>query len=86
MKRMLCTNKVKDYDLWKPIFDENSAAAQQAGLELENLWRDMEDSNQVFFILKVHDVDAARKFISDPAAAEAGQRSGVIDGECWFVE
>ena len=86
MKRMICRNVVKDFDAWKAIFDENLEAAQAAGLNLENLWRSIDDPNEVFFIFTVEDVDAAKAFTSDPAAAEAGERSGVIDGNCWMVE
>ena len=83
---MLCRNEVKDFDVWKPIFDQELDAAGDAGFVLEKLWRSIDDPNEVFFVFSIADVALAKKFISDPSAAEAGERSGVIDGDCWFVE
>ncbi len=86
MKRMLVRNKVKDFDVWKTIFDEQLAAAGEHGLKLENLWRVVDDPNNVFFIFTIDDLDRAHAFLNAPSSAEAGERSGVIDGEFWIVE
>lgn len=86
MKRMIVRNRVKDFATWKSVFDENLGAARKAGLALENLWRAIDDPNDVFFIFTVDDLAAAKAFLSAPAAAESGKRSGVIDGDCWIVE
>ncbi len=86
MIRLICRNKVEDFANWKSIFDSHSDAHRQAGLLLEHLWRDLEDANQVFFIFAVADIAQAKAFISAPGAKESGQRSGVRDGNYWFVE
>ena len=86
MVRMICRNKVKDFLVWKSVFEENLPAARDAGLELETLWRGLDDGDEVFFNFKVPDLDGARAFIADPAAADAGERSGVIDGNWWLVK
>ncbi len=86
MKRMIVRNRVKDFDAWKSVFDENLGAAQEAGLGLENLWRSLDDPNDVFFIFTVSDLEAAKGFLAAPSSAEAGERAGVIDGEVWIVE
>jgi hypothetical protein len=83
---MLCRNRVKDYDTWRSIFDSNAAAQRAAGLELAHLWRDTEDPNNVFFVLKVADRKKAEAFISAPEAAETERISGVLDGEYRFLE
>ena len=83
---MLVRNKVQDFDTWKPIFDEQLAAAGDHGAKLENLWQNIDDPNEVFFIFTLEDIDRAYAFLNDPASAEAGQRSGVIDGAFWIVE
>ena len=86
MKRMIVRNRVKDFDHWKRVFDEQAEAGCAAGLELENLWQNAEDANEVFFIFTVADVDRAMAYVSDPASAEVGERAGVVDGELWIVE
>lgn len=83
---MLCRNRVADFGKWKKVFDANTPAARDSGLRLVNLWRDMEEPDNVFFLFEVSDTDKAREFIGSPAAAESGRVSGVLDGEYHFLE
>ena len=83
---MLCRNRVEDYARWRVVFDSHKEAHQSSGLRLIEMWRDLEDPNNIFFSLEVTDLASAREFISTPEAAEAGEVSGVIDGEAHFVE
>jgi len=86
MTYMLWRNRVADFSTWKAVFDSHLEAHQDVGLGLINLWRSTEDPNDIFFMFEVADTDRARAFISDPSSAEAGEASGVIDGEIHFVE
>jgi len=85
MIAMLCRNRVADFEEWKAVFDAQTDACRAAGLRLRNLWRNVEDPNNVFFLFEVESVDKARAFISDPEAADVGAASGVLDGECHFL-
>jgi hypothetical protein len=86
MTNLLCRNRVRDFSQWKAVFASHAQAHRDAGLQLRSLWRDVEDPNNVFFLFEVTDADLARAFISNPAAAEAGAASGVLDGEYHFIE
>jgi len=83
---MLCRNRVSDFSKWKGVFDSHAQAHRNAGLHLKSLWRGVEEPNIVFFLFEVTDLEKARAFISNPAAAEAGKTSGVLDGEYHFLE
>jgi len=83
---MLCRNRVAEFEKWKRVFDSNAPAVRDAGLRLMNLWRDLDESNNVFSLFEVTDTDKARALITNPAAAESGKRAGVLDGECHFLE
>ena len=83
---MLCRNRVTDFSKWKTVFDSNAEAGRAAGLTLRDLWQEVDDPNNVFFVFEVASIERAKAFISDPAAAEAGRTSGVLDGECHFLE
>ena len=83
---MLCRNRVADFGKWKAVFASHAPAHREAGLHLMNLWRGVEEPNNVFFLFEVTSLDKARAFISNPAAAEAGKTSGVLDGEYHFLE
>ena len=86
MKQMLCRNRVLDFMKWKAVFDTHLEAQDDAGLRLVNMWRQVEDSNNVFFLFDVVDEKKATQFLTNPEAAKAGEESGVIDGEIHFVE
>lgn len=86
MMHLLCRNRVTDFPRWKAVFDSHAAAQRNAGLHLLDLWRDVEDPDNVFFLFAVADERKARSFLNDPAAEEAGRASGVLDGEYHFLE
>jgi hypothetical protein len=83
---ILCRNRVADFSKWKAVFDSHAAAHRAAGLQLRDLWRETGESNNVFFLFEVTSLERAQAFISDPAATEAGEMSGVLDGEYHFLE
>ena len=82
---MFCRNRVADFSKWKAVFDSHAPAHRAAGLHLRELWRMLDDPNHVYFVFEVTSLDNARAFISDPAAAAAGQAAGVLEGEYHFL-
>ena len=86
MTYLLCRNRVENFSKWKTVFDSNSGVADEAGLRLVNLWRSAEEPNNVFLMFEIASIETARDFISSPEAAKTGEASGVVDGECHFVE
>jgi hypothetical protein len=82
MIQLLCRNRVVDFDRWSRIFVSHADAHRASGLILVRIWRDTEDSNNIFFLF---DVEKAKSFVSDPHAAEAGRQSGVLEGELHFL-
>jgi len=85
MTYMLCRNRVANFRKWKRVFDSHAGDHRGSGLRLSGLWRDVERPNDVFFLFEVRNLRKARAFISAPAAARAGRKSGVVEGEYHFV-
>jgi hypothetical protein len=83
---MLCRNRVQDFSTWKRVFDSKTDTQVDAGLRLIHLWREVEDPDNVFFLFEVTDRQKAEALISSPDSAEIGRQSGVLDGECHFLE
>jgi len=86
MKTMLCYNQVRDFDMWKKIFDSHSVAQDEAGLHIINLWQEMGEPNNVYFTIEFEDLEKAQTFINSPHSEQAGQEAGVIDGWIRFLE
>lgn len=87
MEFMLVRNRVRDYDAWRAVFDEPSerARASAGGLEVERVWRDQNDPQTVWFLLRITDRARAEAFVNDPESAARGERAGVIEGEIVYV-
>ena len=85
MIQMLCRNRVTDFNHWRVIFESQTAAASDAGLVLSNMWQNLDDPNNVFFLFNVQDLIAAEAFIHSPLGAEIGRLAGVVDGEYHFI-
>jgi hypothetical protein len=83
---LLCRNRVEDFQKWKSVFDSHAQAHRDSGLHLVSMWRCVEEPNNVFFMFGIADMDKAKSFLNDPASAEAGRESGVVDGEFHFIE
>ena len=84
--QLLVRNKVKDFSTWRAHFDEDSSAAAEYGVTLASLWQTTDDPNNVFFLLDIEDVDRANAFMARPESQEIGVKSGVIDGEFYYLE
>jgi hypothetical protein len=86
MLRMLCRNKVADFAKWKAAFDSHAEAQEEAGLRLEQMWRNVEDEGEVFFLFSVADIERAKAFLTAEPPENAAQKYGVLEGNIWFVE
>jgi hypothetical protein len=86
MKYMFCRNRIKNYETWKAIFDSHAEAHRAAGLHLKHLWREVDDSNQIYFLFEISNLEAAKAFVNAPEAAAAGHVAGVLDGEIYYLE
>ena len=86
MTQLLVRNRVKDFATWYRYFNGDTAAAAEYGLTVDRLWRTVEDPNNVFFLLNVESVEQADAFMARPESQEIGTRSGVIDGEFYYLD
>ena len=83
---LLVRNKVKDYEHWRRVFDAQADAGRSAGLVLLQIWRSVDDLNEVFFLLEVEDRSRAEAFMHAPESAAVGREAGVVDGDYHFLE
>jgi hypothetical protein len=85
MTYMLVRNRVTDFAQWMSVVESHAEARETAGLRLVNLWRSVEDPNNIFFLLEVASIEKAEEFVNHPDSAKAKEESGVIDGEYHYV-
>jgi len=75
---VMVQHKVRDYDAWKSVFDEHQAVRTRHGATGHELYRSLEDPNEVTVINQFPSREQAEAFAADPSLKEAMERGGVI--------
>lgn len=83
---LLVRNQVQDVDRWKQVFDRQAGPAAEAGLTLRDVWRSVDDGDQVWFLFDVEDRARAEAYMADPKSADVGREAGALGGEAHFLE
>jgi quinol monooxygenase YgiN len=80
MTTLAVRHRVRDYDSWKPIFDEHEAVRRQHGSAGHRLYRMADNPNDLAISIEFPSADAAQAFLEDPSLRETMERAGV-EGE-----
>ena len=84
---LICRNKVTDFEKWKAVFDSHAEAHAEFGLKLQNLWRGVDNPNEVFMLFEVENEEKARAFVTSPEVPDAQSQAGVVElPDIYFVE
>jgi hypothetical protein len=84
--KLLCRNKVTDFNTWWAVFESYRETHEAADLFLEHLWQNADDPNEIFFLFSVEDRARAVAFVNVPESEEAGRKADVINGDFYFIE
>ncbi|MCX6227482.1 MAG: hypothetical protein NTV01_22560 [Bacteroidia bacterium] len=77
MATIILSHDVKDFAVWKPTYDADSARRSNAGLQEIAVGTKSDNPNKVFMVWK-GDPSAVDKMMHDPELAEVMKKSGVI--------
>jgi len=80
MITLVVHHRVRDYDVWKPVFDEHEGVRVSHGEAEHRIYRILTDLNYLAIHNDFSSVEAARGFMTDPSLPEAMERGGV-EGE-----
>ncbi len=87
MPHILVRSKVEDYAKWKPVFDEQRSFRKSSGSKGENVFRNADNQNELFVLLKWDNLERARQFAQSTKLKEAMQKAGVVDKpDIYFLE
>lgn len=85
MANVLVKLKVEDYEKWKSMFDRFDVERKSAGSKGATIFRDAENSNLIFILLKWDDLSNARKFYEPQINKKIPQKGGVLEEEIYFL-
>jgi heme-degrading monooxygenase HmoA len=75
---IIVQHKVRDYETWKPVFDEHGDVRRRHGATGHELYRGLEDPNEVTVVSHFPSREQAEAFAADPSLQAAMERGGVI--------
>jgi len=77
MATVFVTHHVKDFDVWRPFFDEEKDARNDAGIRLLSMYRGVQDPNEISILFEVDDLDVMNKLMSSDEMQDKVKESGV---------
>ncbi len=75
---LILQHTVRDFDAWKPVFDEHEAVRAKYGCLGHTIYRSKDDPNDVTIVTSWESRERAEEFTRDPSLREAMERGGVI--------
>jgi quinol monooxygenase YgiN len=75
---LIVQHTVRDYDAWKPVFDEHESVRASYGCQGHTIYRDADNPNELTLFLQYESRERADEFMRDPSLAAAMERGGVI--------
>jgi quinol monooxygenase YgiN len=75
---LILQHTVRDYDTWRPLFDEHEGVRAKYGCLGHTVFRAADQPNDLTLLLRWESRERAEQFLHDPSLAETMQRGGVI--------
>ena len=74
---LIIQHTVRDYDAWKPAFDEHESTRAGYGCLGHTIYRDADRPNELTILTRWESRERAEEFARDPSLDEAMRRGGV---------
>jgi quinol monooxygenase YgiN len=74
---IIVQHTVRDYDAWKPAFDEHEPTRARYGCTGHTIYRDPDRPNDVTILMSWESRERAEEFLKDPSLREAMEKGGV---------
>jgi len=71
-------HKVRDFNVWKPFFEEDEPRRTAAGIKLLHLFQDVNDPNDVHFLFESQDLGSIQKMMESEDMEETMKKAGVL--------
>jgi quinol monooxygenase YgiN len=85
---LIVQHTVRDYDAWKPVFDEHESVRAKYGCLGHTIYRDADKPEDLMVFIQCESRERAEGILRDPSLAASMERGGVL-GEprvTWLAE
>jgi len=90
MPYLLERHKVRDYDKWRAVFDEDSDNRAASGSRGAQIFRSADDPSELMVLFEWESMEMARRRIESKAVSQKFEEAGVAGGvertEFYFLE
>jgi quinol monooxygenase YgiN len=87
MIQILIHHKVRDYALWKRVFDARASTRTAVGCVGGTVFRSHHDPNEIYMLLRWHSPEEAVQYVASTELRNALHDAGVIgDPQIAFLE
>ena len=76
---VLVRHKVRDFAVWKPVYDAHLPERVEAGLTEKYLLRGANDANEVIVLFEAQDLARGKAFAESTDLRETMEKAGVVD-------
>ena len=84
---MLIRHKIRDFSLWKQVYDSHIQKRLEAGLSEKHLFTSSGDPHEVIILFEATDLERAKAFSESPDLRERMEQAGVVDKpDIYFLE
>ena len=78
MAVMLAQHTVKDYEVWKKVYDSVADLRASNGELSDQIFRDASDPNKLTLVFKWDSLENALKYAQSPELRQAMEKAGVL--------
>jgi quinol monooxygenase YgiN len=75
---LIVQHTVRDYDAWKPFFDDHEPVRTKYGCQSHTIYRDADNPNDVTIVFRYESRARAEEFMKDPSLRDTLAKAGVI--------
>ncbi|HEY5529900.1 MAG TPA: hypothetical protein VIL51_10695 [Thermoleophilia bacterium] len=75
---VIVQHRVRDFEVWKPLFEEHGDVRRKYGATGHEIYRGINDPNQITVVNHFPSKEQAEAFAADPSLKEAMARGGVV--------
>jgi heme-degrading monooxygenase HmoA len=87
MQKVIMILKVKDYEEWKWVYENNTVDRKMHGSKEVQIYRNREDPNEIVLIAKWDNIDNAREFFESSDLKNRMQDAGIIgEATIYYVD
>jgi hypothetical protein len=74
----ILSHEVKNYNIWKKVFDADAENLEKIGLKVTGVYTSLKNPKKVTLICELPNVDSIKSFFAKPDLVDLMQKGGIV--------